>query len=149
MAEAIRKVTRHDLEAKIVKRCWEDEAFRKEFTADPAGAFTKYLKVPAKDVPKIVVFEETAGSWHIVVPPRPAYASELSEVDLERVAGGTSGALLGAMVESAKSIAGGARAISLGATTALVDVSGIVSGGVLGSGAVASGVLSAAEGSGW
>jgi hypothetical protein len=87
MAEAIRKVTRHDLEAKIVKRCGEDEAFRKEFTADPAGAFTRYLEVPATDLPKIVVHEETPGSWHIVFPPSPRNIGELSEADLEKVAG--------------------------------------------------------------
>jgi hypothetical protein len=82
--------SRHDLEAKIVKRCWEDEGFRKEFTADPSGAFVKYLEVPATSLPKIVVHEETAGSWHIVLPSRPANASELSEQDLETVAGGGS-----------------------------------------------------------
>jgi hypothetical protein len=80
-------LTRHDLEAKIVRRCWEDEAFRKEFTADPAGAFTKYLEVPKDSLPKIVVLEETPGTWHIVLLPRPRIG-ELSEQDLEKVAGG-------------------------------------------------------------
>src|ERR1700691_441111 len=87
MAKTESTLTRHDLEAKIVKRCWEDAAFRKEFTADPAGAFVKYLKVPAGKMPKIVVYEETAGSWHIVLPPKPPNANELSEADLEKVAG--------------------------------------------------------------
>ena len=81
-------LTRHDLEAKIVKRSWEDEAFRKEFTADPAGAFVRYLQVPAASLPRIVVHEEEPGSWHIVLPPRPANTNELSEQDLEKVAGG-------------------------------------------------------------
>jgi hypothetical protein len=82
-------LTRHDLEAKIVKRCWEDEGFRKEFTADPAGVFVKHLQVPSASVPKIVVHEETTGSWHIVLPAKPANTGELSEADLENVAGGT------------------------------------------------------------
>jgi hypothetical protein len=88
MTEQAPALTRHDLEAKIVKRCWEDEAFRQEFTADPAGAFVKYLQVPAAGLPKIVVHHETAGSWHIVLPSRPANINELSEQDLESVAGG-------------------------------------------------------------
>jgi hypothetical protein len=80
-------LTRHDLEAKIVERCWEDEAFRKEFTADPAGAFFRYLEVPKDSLPKIVVHEEGAGSWHIVVPAKPANVAELSEADLEKING--------------------------------------------------------------
>jgi hypothetical protein len=88
MAEAVSTLTRHDLEAKIVKRCWENEDFRREFTANPAGAAVKYLNAPADKLPKIVVHEEPAGSWYIVLPSRPAKMNELSEQDLERVAGG-------------------------------------------------------------
>jgi hypothetical protein len=88
MAETDSTLTRHDLEAKIVKRCWENEAFRQEFTADPAGAFVRYLEIPAANIPKIVVHEESVGSWHIVLPAKPANVNELSEQDLERVAGG-------------------------------------------------------------
>ena len=89
MTEQAPVLTRHDLEAKIVKRCWEDEEFRKEFAADPAGVLVKYLQVPTVSVPKIVVHEETTGSWHIVLPAKPANTGELSEADLENVAGGT------------------------------------------------------------
>jgi hypothetical protein len=81
---------RHDLEAMIVKRSWQDEAFRKEFTTNPADAFGKYLQVPTASLPKIVVHEETPGSWHIVLPPKPANIAELSDAELEAVAGGTS-----------------------------------------------------------
>jgi hypothetical protein len=88
MAETESTPTRHDLEAKIVKRCWENKAFRLEFTADPAGAFVKYLNIPAGTLPKIVVHEESAGSWHIVLPAKPANADQLSDQDLERVAAG-------------------------------------------------------------
>ncbi len=81
-------LNRHDLEAKIVKRCWEDDTFRKEFTADPAGAFSKYLGVSKSSLPKISVVQEVPGSWSIVLPAKPANAGELSEADLENVAGG-------------------------------------------------------------
>jgi hypothetical protein len=88
MTEQAPSLTRHDLEAKIVKRCRENEDFRKEFTADPAGAFAKYLKVPPGTLPEICVHQEGAGCWDIVLPAKPANAKELSEQDLERVAGG-------------------------------------------------------------
>jgi hypothetical protein len=56
-AEQASSMSRHDLEAKIVKRCWEDAAFGKEFTAGPAGAFVKYLGRRQRACP---------GSWSIV-----------------------------------------------------------------------------------
>lgn len=76
------------MEAKIVKHCREDEDFRKEFIADPQGTFVKYLNIPAASLPKIVVHEETPGSWHIVLPAKPNNLQELSEQDLVKVAGG-------------------------------------------------------------
>jgi hypothetical protein len=88
MTEQAPVLTRHDLEAKIVKRCWEDEAFRKEFIADSEGAFVKHLQVSASSLPKIVVHEEAIGSWHIVLPAKPVNTGELSDADLEKVAGG-------------------------------------------------------------
>jgi hypothetical protein len=88
MASQYPQLTRHDLEAKIVKHSWEDEGFRREFLADPAGAFVKYLNVPAAALPKIAVHQEEPGSWHIVLPAKPVNTAELSEADLERIAGG-------------------------------------------------------------
>jgi hypothetical protein len=91
MAMESKEMSRHDLEAKIVKRCWEDEAFRREFLADPAAAFVKYLGVSPAGLPKISVHEEAAGSWHVVVPAKPADANasgELTDQDLEQIAGG-------------------------------------------------------------
>ncbi len=89
MAEQQPVLTRHDLEAKLVKRCWENEEFRQEFISDPAAAFAKYLEVPQAGLPKIVVHQEEAGSWHIVLPAKPVTTGELSDQDLERVSGGT------------------------------------------------------------
>jgi hypothetical protein len=108
MTAAAPVISRHDLEAKIVKRCWENDAFRKEFVADPAGSFVKYLKAPKAQLPKIVVHEEQPGSWHIVLPAKPAKSGELSDEELEKVAGGTdvvltalASALASGVVESA------------------------------------------------
>jgi hypothetical protein len=108
-------LTRHDLEAKIVKRSWQDEGFRKEFTADPAGAFVRYLDVPAATLPRIVVHEETPGSWHIVLPHIPANTSELSEQDLEKVAGGFTPTLVVVSITAASIGAGISTAISASA----------------------------------
>ena len=82
-------MNRHDLETKIVKRCWENDAFRKEFVRDPAGCFVKYLNAPKAQLPKILIHEEQPGSWHIVLPTKPDKTGELSDEELEKVAGGT------------------------------------------------------------
>ena len=100
MTEEASTLSRHDLEAKVVKHSWEDEKFRKEFLTDPAATFVKYLKVPKESLPKIVVHEETPGSWHIVLPPQPADIHELSEAELEKVAGGTTPTLVATVVAS-------------------------------------------------
>lgn len=81
--------SRHDLEARIIKHSWDDPAFRKEFLADPKATIAKYTGIAAADLPEVVVHEEAAGSWHIVLPAKPADAQELSDEDLEKVAGGT------------------------------------------------------------
>jgi hypothetical protein len=119
MTEQAPALARHDLEAKIVKHCWEDEAFRKEFTADPAGTFVKYLEVPAANVPKIVIHQETAGSWHIVLPSRPANAGELSPEELERVAGGDTRPLIyyGGLVTAGMIFSG----VSAGASASVMN----------------------------
>jgi hypothetical protein len=82
-------LSRHALEAKIVKRCWENDAFRKEFIGDPAACFVKYLNASQAQLPKIVVHEEQLGTWHIVLHAKPGKAGELSDEELEKVAGGT------------------------------------------------------------
>jgi len=84
-------MTRKDVEAKIVALAWQNDDFRRKFVADPKGQFEERLgaKMPA-DL-KIKVHEENENSLHFVIPMRPKpTASELSDEDLERIAGGTS-----------------------------------------------------------
>jgi len=82
-------MSRADIEAKIVKRCWTDEAFRRELLADPVACFVKYTGLTTEQAPAIRIHEESGRDWHIVIPAKPAQAGELSDADLERVAGGT------------------------------------------------------------
>jgi hypothetical protein len=121
-------LSRHDLEAKIVKRCWEDEGFRAEFVADPAGAFVKYLEVPAASLPQISVHQEEPGSWHIVLAGKPPNANELSEADLEKVAGGGLSVVYVIIKGVVHVPTEGLVSISIAGATALA-----ASGGVLGS----------------
>jgi hypothetical protein len=108
MTEQQNLLTRHDLEAKIVRRCWEDEEFCKEFTADPAAVFVKYLQIPSKNLPKISVYREELGSWHIVLPAKPANSGQLSEAELEKVAGGVTPIAVSVSVSAVASAASAA-----------------------------------------
>jgi len=86
MGAQAQMMPRHDLEAKIVQRSWEDEGFRGELLADPTGAFSRHFEIPADRVPWIMVHEETAETWHIVLPTKTASSDELSDADLEKLA---------------------------------------------------------------
>ena len=62
--------------------------FRDEFIADPKATIEKYSgqKLPAEY--KVVALAEDDKTIHFVIPPKPANADELSDEDLEKVAGG-------------------------------------------------------------
>jgi hypothetical protein len=68
MADEAPPLTRDDIEAKIVERCWQDEAFRQEFTADPAGTAVKYLEVPAASSPTPTSKRSRAGRRRRLYP---------------------------------------------------------------------------------
>ena len=71
---------------KIIAKAWRDPAFKAELIANPAAA----LKAEGIDVPAgmtVTVVENTDKQFHLVLPP-PRSTDELSEDDLETVAGG-------------------------------------------------------------
>jgi uncharacterized protein YbjQ (UPF0145 family) len=77
--------------ATIARLAGESDAFRAALLADPAAALAKLTGVAAASLPRIVVHEEQPGTWHLVIPAKPAAAGELSEAELAKVAGGTGG----------------------------------------------------------
>ena len=81
-------LSRHQMEALIVQRAWKDEAFRAEFLADAKGTIEKYSGQKLPTELKVVALAEDDKTIHFVIPPEPANADELSDEDLEKVAGG-------------------------------------------------------------
>ena len=77
-----------EIESLIVQRAWKDDTFRMEFLGDPKATIEKYSgeKLPAEL--KVVALAEDDKTIHFVIPPKPAHADELSDEDLEKVAGG-------------------------------------------------------------
>ena len=70
----------------LVARAWADPAFKAKLLADPAGVLKENGLVPPAGI-TIKVVENTDKVLHLTIPAKPA-ATELSEEELHRVAGG-------------------------------------------------------------
>ena len=83
MAEASR-----NLYAQAVARAWRDPEFMARLKADPHGALGELGLDPGAGV-TVKVVENTADTVYLVLPQKPAAAAELSDEQLEQVAGGS------------------------------------------------------------
>lgn len=82
------ELSRKDVQSLIIQRAWKDDSFRSEFLGDPKTTIEKYTerRLPAEI--RIFAHAEDDSTAHFVIPPKPANADELSEEDLEKIAGG-------------------------------------------------------------
>ncbi|BAI74509.1 nitrile hydratase (plasmid) [Azospirillum sp. B510] len=82
-------MTRRELEAKIVARAWSDDTFKAKFLADPRAMFEEHLGTRFPEALTMTAHEETPDALHFVIPAKPQIdLDELSDEDLEKVAGG-------------------------------------------------------------
>jgi hypothetical protein len=88
-AGAAPSTTKRDLEVALIEKCWKDPEFKKQILADPKGMLERHVgkKLPA-DL-KVFIHEENAEALHFSLPPVPTNMTELSDQDLDKVAGGT------------------------------------------------------------
>ena len=79
--------------ARITERAAKDPAFRRDLLADPKGVLARELAVTLPDFLEVQVVEETPTKVFLVLPATPVAAgAELSDAQLEAVAGGWSAA---------------------------------------------------------
>lgn len=81
---------RQQFEQEIIERAWEDETFRQALIEDPKGTIAAEYGTRFPDDVDLEVVEETPTKAYFVIPVNPAATVELSESELELVAGGES-----------------------------------------------------------
>ncbi len=76
--------------AQVIARAWSDPDFKAKLLNDPKAAVASYgIDLPAGLNLKIV--ENTANTFHMVLPATPSQAGDLSDADLQNLAGGKKG----------------------------------------------------------
>jgi hypothetical protein len=81
--------TRRDLETALIEKCWKDPEFKKAVVSDPKGMIERHTGKQLPPQLKIFIHEDDSNTLHLTIPPAPTNVTELSDADLEKVAGGT------------------------------------------------------------
>jgi hypothetical protein len=72
----------------VLKKAHADPAFRKRLVQDPRGAVYDAVGLEIPRGLQVTVFENTADTMHLAVAARADTSAELSDAELEQVAGG-------------------------------------------------------------
>jgi hypothetical protein len=114
MSTAPTQITRRDLEAHLIEKAWKEPDFKRQVVSDPKGMFEKHLGQKLPENLKIFVHEEDANTLYFSIPPAPSNLNELSDEDLEKVAGGTD--IIATLIVAAQIGITLARGATVGAT---------------------------------
>jgi hypothetical protein len=84
---------RKNFESQIIEKAAADEAFRKALVSNPRTAVENELGIKLPAAINLRVLEESADNFYMVLPQKNSAAArgELSDLELEAVAGGKAG----------------------------------------------------------
>ena len=84
--------TREQIESNLIAKAWENESFKQQLISSPKSAIAEAgISLPGSIEVKVI--EETANTFYLVIPRQPSKDGELSEAELETVAGGILGGI--------------------------------------------------------
>jgi hypothetical protein len=87
-------ISRAEFERGLIQRSLQDETFRRRLLDDPKGTLERELGSALPEGVEVRVVEESADTIYLVLPPgrsADVQAGELSDRELDTVAGGLSG----------------------------------------------------------
>jgi hypothetical protein len=128
MATEAQATTRRDLETALIEKCWKDPEFKKQVVSDPRGMLEKHTGQKLPPQVNIFIHEEDANTLHFSIPPAPANLNELSDEDLERVAGGTDIVVTTVLIGTAQLAAWTVAAAATAAASAAATAGGVLAG---------------------
>jgi len=82
-------LTRRGIETALIEKCWKDPEFKTAVINDPKGMLERHMGQKLPPELKIFIHEEDASNVHFSIPLAPSNVTELSDDQLEQVAGGT------------------------------------------------------------
>jgi hypothetical protein len=93
--------TRKDVEAHIIAQSWKDEAYKQEILSNSKTVIEREFGVQLPAEINVQVLEENPTTLYFVLPMRPI-STELTEEQLETVAGGLEIPVLGEIYDKGK-----------------------------------------------
>jgi hypothetical protein len=87
------RTAREAFEARMIEKAWKNDTFRQALVTDPRGAVESELGGQLPAGLQVKVLQESADTCYLVLPANPdrAPAGELTDQQLDAVAGGWSG----------------------------------------------------------